>query len=207
MVFDWTGAPVFLQVNSPRFAHTTTVETSCPAEIFPGYPFLFDLMYRNPYNALPVAAFGMHPALWPLSPGRQTYRYMKGEDEMSYCTAINCMDGRSQSPVIEYLCKRFNVRFVDMITEPGPDLILANNEDESKIESIFSRCDISVEKHLSAGIAIVGHHDCIGNPAEEEEQRAHIEKAIAVLQHRYKDKEIIGLWLDNDFRVHELPAR
>ncbi len=44
---------------------------------------------------------------------------------MSFCTTINCMDGRVQLPVIKYLQKHFNVDYVDSITEPGPNLILA----------------------------------------------------------------------------------
>ncbi|MFC1855647.1 carbonic anhydrase [Thermodesulfobacteriota bacterium] len=122
---------------------------------------------------------------------------------MLFCTAINCIDGRTQLPVIEYLKKRFNVEYVDMVTEPGPNLLLAKGEDTFKLESVISRCDISVEKHLSSGIAIVGHYDCAGNPAPKEEQLKHIEQAIAFLNERYKNEEVIGLWLDSDFKVHE----
>lgn len=35
------------------------------------------------------------------------------------------MDGRVQLPVIKYLQDRFKVQYVDTITEPGPNLILA----------------------------------------------------------------------------------
>ncbi len=124
---------------------------------------------------------------------------------MSFCTAINCMDGRVQTPVIDYLRKRFGVEFVDMITEPGPNLILATDGDKKGIESIFARGDISVQKHQSVGIAIVGHHDCAGNPAEKEAQLVHIKKAVGLLKQRYGHLEVIGLWLDHDFKVHELP--
>jgi len=34
---------------------------------------------------------------------------------MSYCTVINCMDGRVQLPVIKYLKERFDVDYVDSI--------------------------------------------------------------------------------------------
>jgi len=42
-----------------------------------------------------------------------------------FATAINCMDGRCQLPVIEWMKKRYGVEYVDMITEPGPDGVLA----------------------------------------------------------------------------------
>ncbi len=123
---------------------------------------------------------------------------------MSFCTAINCMDGRVQRPVVEYLSKRFKADFVDMITEPGPNRILAEGKDKARIESILTRCNISVEKHGSVGIAVAGHYDCAGNPTAEKEQRKHLEAAIAFLMRHYPDKEIIGLWLDENFEVHEL---
>ena len=42
---------------------------------------------------------------------------------MSFCTAINCMDGRVQLPVIRFLQERFKVDYVDVISEPGPNLL------------------------------------------------------------------------------------
>ncbi len=48
---------------------------------------------------------------------------------MRFGTVINCMDGRVQLPVIAYLQKRFNVTYVDTITEAGPNLLLAQGED------------------------------------------------------------------------------
>ena len=80
-----------------------------------------------------------------------------------FCTAINCMDGRVQLPVIKYLQKRVNAEHVDMITEPGPALILAARDKPKLVESILDRLRISVEKHGSKAVAIVAHHDCAGN--------------------------------------------
>lgn len=123
---------------------------------------------------------------------------------MSFCTVINCMDGRVQLSVIQYLQKRFNVKYVDSITEPGPNLILAKQTSSELVESIFSRVRISVEQHHSQGIAVVGHHDCAGNPASREEQIAHISDAIKLVQQYYPDIEIIGLWVDENWEVSEL---
>jgi hypothetical protein len=36
---------------------------------------------------------------------------------MSFCTAINCMDGRVQLPTITFLKKHFGIEHVDCITE------------------------------------------------------------------------------------------
>lgn len=85
----------------------------------------------------------------------------------SFATAINCIDGRTQIPVIDYIRKKYKVDYVDMITEPGPIRVLAENTDKPTIESIKRRVGISTEKHGSVHIVIVGHHDCAGNPVEK----------------------------------------
>ncbi len=52
-----------------------------------------------------------------------------------FATLINCMDGRVQLPVSRWIKKNFGVDFVDTITEPGPNGILANNKDKTLIKS------------------------------------------------------------------------
>ena len=123
---------------------------------------------------------------------------------MKFCTAINCMYGRVQQPVIKYMQKRFDADVVDAITEPGPINILAVGTDLSKIQSIIERLKISIELHDSIGIAVVGHYDCAGNPVTEKEQLIQIEKAVNFLNEKYNDIEIIGLWVDENWTVHEL---
>jgi len=123
---------------------------------------------------------------------------------MSFCTVINCMDGRVQLPVIKYLQKRFNAEYVDSITEAGPNLILTRQSDVNIVESVFNRLKISVEKHSSVGIAVTGHHGCAGNPANEQEQTRHTVDAIKCIKLRYPDIETIGLWVDENWEVSEI---
>ena len=123
---------------------------------------------------------------------------------MSFCTAINCMDGRVQLPVIEYMKKKFTIDYVDMITEPGPNKILAEDSDDKLIESIFSRIEISVKKHGSKHIAIIGHFDCAGNPANQEEQWLHTLEAVKTVKERFKNTEVIGLWVNKNWDVTEI---
>jgi hypothetical protein len=120
----------------------------------------------------------------------------------SFATAINCMDGRVQSPVFDFMRSRYNVDYVDMITEPGPNKILAENADESTLEPIKRRVRISVEDHGSRAMAIVGHHGCAGNPAEKEAQLKHIASAIEVVRSWGFPVELIGLWVDENWTVH-----
>jgi len=121
-----------------------------------------------------------------------------------FATAINCMDGRVQLPVIEYMKNRYGVDYVDMVTEPGPNKILAENGDKTTIESIKRRAKISVERHNSKQIAIVGHHDCAGNPTHKETQIKHILSAIKTVKSWGFDVQITGLWVDENWRVCEV---
>ena len=123
---------------------------------------------------------------------------------MKFCTAINCMDGRVQLPVIQFLCDRFGAEYVDCITEPGPNLILAKQGDDARIQTILERLDISIHKHGSVGIAVAGHHDCAGNPASHEDQLEHTRQAVRFLSGKYEDIEIIGLWVDENWEVNEI---
>jgi hypothetical protein len=114
------------------------------------------------------------------------------------------MDGRVQLPVIEYLQNKFGKLYIDMITEPGPNLIISENTDEVKLESILFRTDISVNIHESKGIAIVGHADCAGNPNSEMTQKIHLRKSKDYLENKYPSLPIYMLWVDESFLVREI---
>ena len=123
---------------------------------------------------------------------------------MSFCTAINCMDGRVQIPVIKFLQDRFGTKYVDVITEPGPNRILDEESDGPQALSILARLDISVKKHGSRGIAVVGHYDCAGNPSDQATQERQTRTAVDMLRLRYGQTEVIGLWVDESWRVVEI---
>jgi hypothetical protein len=111
------------------------------------------------------------------------------------------MDGRIQIPVVEYMKSTYAVDYIDMITEPGPNKILSENTDSALIESIKRRVAISVEVHDSKLIAIVGHYDCAGNPADKETQLRHILSSIITIESWEFEVQIIGLWVDKNWRV------
>ena len=123
---------------------------------------------------------------------------------MEFCTAINCMDGRVQIPVIKYLLERFSADYVDVVSEAGPNRIIAENSDMDLVESIERRVEVSVERHHSVGIAIVGHYDCAGNPSAAPEQMRHTAATVLRIQDRFPQVPVIGLWVDQEWQVTEL---
>jgi hypothetical protein len=122
----------------------------------------------------------------------------------SFATAISCMDGRIQIPVIDYVLRKCKVDYVDMITESGPIRVLAENSDKSTIESIKRRVAISNGKHGSVNIVIVGHDDCAGNPVEKAMQLKQILESIWIVRSWGFRAETLGLWIDDKWVAHEV---
>ena len=124
--------------------------------------------------------------------------------KMKFATAINCMDGRTQLPVIAHLKEKCHVDCVDMVTEAGPVRILADSKDRALVDSIKHRVKISTEKHHSLHIAVVGHFDCAGNPVNEEIQREQIRKSVkTVLSWNFK-ANVLGSWVDENWAVYDV---
>ena len=124
--------------------------------------------------------------------------------EGKFATAINCMDGRVQAPVTAYLKKKYGVDYVDMITEPGSDGILAANKDKAIIESIKKKVGISTGRHGSKYISVAGHHDCAGNPVDKDTHLGHIRSAVKAVKSWGVKAEVIGLWVDDKWKVSEV---
>lgn len=123
---------------------------------------------------------------------------------MTFCTTVNCMDGRVQLPVIQFLQQRFEAEYVDSVTEPGPIKAMAADQDGAMVASIRERVDISIHKHGSTALAIVAHYDCAGNPLSKGDQLSQLDKALAYARRTWPQVTVIGLWVDEQWQVSEV---
>jgi len=115
------------------------------------------------------------------------------------------MDGRTQKPVIEYMEKNFGAKYVDMITEAGPNKIIVDGKEADIINAIKERVRISTEMHGSKILAIAGHYDCARNPAGEMLQKEQLNKAMKIIRSwGFGLDKIMALWLDEHFTVKEI---
>jgi hypothetical protein len=122
-------------------------------------------------------------------------------------TAINCMDGRVQLPVIEWMKKQYKLDYVDMITEPGADKKVATGS-FNQLEAIKNKVLISVEKHGSQLIFIVGHDDCAGNPVTPEQHKADLREAVKkVVSWKLPVGTVGAIWINKDWRVEPLEIK
>ncbi len=124
----------------------------------------------------------------------------------TFGSAINCIDGRAQGPVADWVKTNGHVQYVDMVTEPGADKVLAQGT-PAQIESIKRSVLISVNAHKSGIIAIAGHHDCAANPVSLEEHFAHIRAAVQVIASWGLPVRIVGLWVKEGGDIEVVEAR
>lgn len=117
-----------------------------------------------------------------------------------FATAINCMDGRVQLPVISWMKKQFDVQYIDMITEAGPEKMI-NEGTEQEVESIQSRIQVSYEAHGSKVVAIIGHHGCAGNPVPKDEKLAQIKKSVDTVNSWGYQMDVLGLYVNENWEV------
>ena len=131
-------------------------------------------------------------------------RYKPMDTHSTFACAINCMDGRTQDAVKNFMQEHFGVDYVDMVTEPGPNKILADNAKQDSerliVENIQKRVGISVQYHGTKYIAIVGHFGCAGNPVSKEEQIKHLREAKKTVESFGFHAKLVLLWVDQDFK-------
>ncbi|MCF7826635.1 MAG: hypothetical protein K9M55_08195 [Candidatus Marinimicrobia bacterium] len=113
-----------------------------------------------------------------------------------FATVINCMDGRVQDPVNEWMKARTGATFIDVITEAGPDRIMASTATASRL--ILKRILVSRDSHGSKEIALVAHHDCAGNPVSKAKHLEHLVQSGKIMATWSLGMTIHMLWVDKN---------
>ncbi|MFC0523525.1 carbonic anhydrase [Pontibacillus salicampi] len=121
----------------------------------------------------------------------------------TFATAINCMDGRVQDPVTEWMRSQYAVDYVDMITEAGPTKYMLEADGEA-LEALQAKVRISAHNHGSEVIAIVAHHDCAGNPVSKEEQYIQVRDVVEMIQAWDMNLKVIGLFVNENWTVETI---
>lgn len=113
-------------------------------------------------------------------------------------TCLNCMDGRVQLPVLQWIKANYAVDFVDVITEAGMDGVLSGQAD---ISEILRSIGISVNVNKSTRLFVVGHSDCRGNPVGKKVHIQQIKDSVERLKSHWPGHEIVGLWVNDSWAV------
>ena len=123
--------------------------------------------------------------------------------ENEFGCVLDCMDGRTKEAVIKYMKGKYGVRWVDFITEPGINRILADNVAQDVVERIKEKIHISVHKHDAVILAIIAHPDCAGNPVDKETQVRQLNAAKKNVDSFGFDVDIVLLWVEDDWETVE----
>ena len=121
-----------------------------------------------------------------------------------FATAITCVDGRVQLPVTTYIKHAQGVDYVDMITAPGVNKLIAEGIYLTTTELLKKSAEISVEKHGSRFVAIAGHHDCTANPSDKDTNLKQLLAAVRIVDSWALNARVIGLWIDEQWKVSEV---
>jgi hypothetical protein len=117
-------------------------------------------------------------------------------------TVLECMDGRSQRKVADYLTTSFGVRHVDTITTAGMVRHIAEETEQTPM--LLANLEVSRGAHGSNQIAVVAHSDCAGNLVPDRVQKEQLGEAISRLKELHPDAEVVGLWLNDHLIVERV---
>jgi hypothetical protein len=126
----------------------------------------------------------------------------------TFATTVNCIDGRAQGPVSDWIKIHCQASFVDTITTPGPDKLISSGP-HSKVDHIREAVAVSVNAHKSAAVVIAGHYDCAANKVSDDEHKEQIRAAVEVIRSWGLPVRIAGLWVNEWWQievVEDIPA-
>jgi len=118
-------------------------------------------------------------------------------------TALNCIDGRTQIPVIMWMNKNLGLDYIDLITEPGMDKVLSKGN-KFEIDKVKKNTIVSIDAHDSKVIAVVGHYDCAANPVSPYKHIVEIKVSVRNVISWNLGVKVIGLWVDDFWKVHQV---
>jgi hypothetical protein len=83
-----------------------------------------------------------------------------------------------------------------MVTFPGADGLFSYEQNSTEIALIRRAVSVSIERHGSQIVALVGHHDCAGNPGDVGHHNKHIRKALQEMSSWNLNTQAIGLYVN-----------
>ncbi|ABK78594.1 hypothetical protein CENSYa_1990 [Cenarchaeum symbiosum A] len=116
----------------------------------------------------------------------------------TFATSVSCIDGRIQGPVSEWIREKYNVDYVDTITEPGLDKRISAPE---TAEALRKKVVISIKAHKSKTVIVSGHADCAANPVSAEEHAKDIAEGVRLVKSWDLGVKVEGIWVDDGRNV------
>ncbi|MBQ1047636.1 hypothetical protein KBX50_03915 [Micromonospora sp. C51] len=109
-----------------------------------------------------------------------------------FATLLSCIDGRIQRPLDEWVRRHLDVEYLDTVTEPGPEAVLATTG-ESRLDSLLEKVRVSQRAHGSATLVVAAHSDCAGNPVSVAEHHRQLRAGLSRLATRLPGTRILAV--------------
>jgi hypothetical protein len=121
----------------------------------------------------------------------------------TFATAINCIDGRAQRPVSDWLKIHAHADYIDVVTMPGPDKVLSSGASPQR-EIIREHVGVSVNAHNSAVVAVAGHHECAAFPVSRDKHIVAIRQAVTIVASWGYPVRVVGLYVNEQWLVEQV---
>ena len=97
-----------------------------------------------------------------------------------YAVAVVCADGRIHQDEVHFnkaLRDHLGVDLVDVLAVAGPDGVTKPGR-ENEAEALAKNIQVLIGAHHPLVVAFVGHYNCAGNPAEDEQHDADVQTTM-----------------------------
>jgi carbonic anhydrase len=112
----------------------------------------------------------------------------------AFAVVVTCIDGRIQETVQRDLRLRHRVDFVDVVTWPGVDAVLA---DDDGTAGLLAAIEVSLTAHDACCVVVAGHTDCAANPVDEATHESQVAAAVTRLSSRLGERaHVHGMLVD-----------
>lgn len=127
------------------------------------------------------------------------------EEQAGFAVALTCIDGRVQEPLAAWVRTRHGVRYVDVVTEPGMDAVLARGGHAER-DALLAKADVSRRAHGATTLVVAGHADCAGNPVPDDQHVQDVAAAVRRVQAALPEFTVVGAFVDAAGRVQTVEA-
>lgn len=120
-----------------------------------------------------------------------------------FAVLLNCIDGRTQQPLLEWVRRELDVSHVDIVTEPGVDGVLARGDDTT-VQARLDKVCVSRLAHGAVALVVAGHHDCAANPGEAPSHFQDLDRAVQVVAEALPELPVRAVYVDHTWSVTPL---
>lgn len=117
---------------------------------------------------------------------------------MTFAASIQCIDGRIHDAIFSYIRGNYDIKYIDIISEPGIDGILAD-ENITHIDSIIRKVQVCVDVHQVKEVFLSAHYNCLANPGTKEEHLVQMNKSLEKLKAIFPDLNFHKIWIDENW--------